>query len=223
MVNLHDLASKGDLEGVRKFLTRSAAKINNTDKAGRTPLHLAAKGGHLEVCRELLASVASVDIEDTKHTTPLLLAVENNRAKVAQVLCEAGASTSVGLQTSDGRSPLHIAANKGFVECAEVLLRHGATIDTSRNKWGFLPEEDCVASEIRFLIAAARQERDAAGPVAGAAGSSPFNPYAASAPPPMEERKEGVGFPSGCSSPQAPPSYHESVSPSQITGAEGNT
>lgn len=44
MVNFHDLASKGDLEGVRKFLTRSAAKINNTDKAGQTPLHLAAKG-----------------------------------------------------------------------------------------------------------------------------------------------------------------------------------
>lgn len=44
MVNLHDLASKGDLEGVRKSLARSAAKINNADKAGQTPLHLAAKG-----------------------------------------------------------------------------------------------------------------------------------------------------------------------------------
>lgn len=61
-------------------------------------------------------------------------------------------------------------------------------------------------SEIRTLIAAARQERDAANPVAGATGSSPYNPYAASAPPPMEERKEGVGFPPGCSSPEAPPS-----------------
>ncbi|CAN0407421.1 unnamed protein product, partial [Ectocarpus fasciculatus] len=110
MVNLHDLANKGDLEGVRKFLAKSAAKINNTDKAGQTPLHLAAKGGHVEVCRELLASVASVDIEDAKHHTPLLLAVASNKAKVAQVLCEAGASTTVGMETSDGRSPLHIAA-----------------------------------------------------------------------------------------------------------------
>lgn len=62
-----------------------------------------------------------------------------------------------------------------------------------------------MVSEIRTLIAAARQERDAVGPAAGAAGSSPYNPYAASAPPPMEERKEGV-VPPGCSSPQAPPS-----------------
>lgn len=78
------------------FLLQLMALRQQTALGVRTPY----LRGHVEVCRELLASVASVDIEDTKHTTPLLLAVENNRAKVAQVLCEAGASTSVGLQTS---------------------------------------------------------------------------------------------------------------------------
>lgn len=89
--------------------------------------------GHVEICRELIAFVATVDAEDSKHLTPLLIAVENNKAKVAQVLCEAGASTSAASPV-DGRTPLHLAANKGFVECAEVLLQHGAPIDEKPNK-----------------------------------------------------------------------------------------
>jgi len=44
MVNLHDVAGKGNLEGVRKYLKSSAAKVNNTDRDGQTALHLAARG-----------------------------------------------------------------------------------------------------------------------------------------------------------------------------------
>lgn len=89
--------------------------------------------GHAEVCRELIAYVAVVDAEDSKHLTPLLIAVANNKPKVVQVLCEAGASTSAA-SPADGRTPLHLAANKGFVECAEFLLQHGAPIDAKPNK-----------------------------------------------------------------------------------------
>lgn len=74
-----------------------------------------------------------MDAEDSKHRTSLLIAVENNRAKVAKLLCEAGASTSVACP-ADGYTPLHIAAKKGFVECAEVLLQHGAPIDGNPDK-----------------------------------------------------------------------------------------
>lgn len=44
MVNLHDVAGKGNLEAVRKFLKCSAAKVNNTDRDGQTALHSAARG-----------------------------------------------------------------------------------------------------------------------------------------------------------------------------------
>lgn len=42
--NLHDLAGKGNLEGVQKFLRTSAAKVNKTNRDGQTALHLAARG-----------------------------------------------------------------------------------------------------------------------------------------------------------------------------------
>lgn len=44
MTSLHKLASKGDVEGVRKFLKKSAAKVNSTDSDGQTALHCGAKG-----------------------------------------------------------------------------------------------------------------------------------------------------------------------------------
>lgn len=44
MVNLHDLAGKGNLEGVRKFLRSSAAKVNQANRDGQTALHSAARG-----------------------------------------------------------------------------------------------------------------------------------------------------------------------------------
>lgn len=44
MVNLHDLASKGDVEGVRKFLQKSASKVDKTNRDKQTALHCAAKG-----------------------------------------------------------------------------------------------------------------------------------------------------------------------------------
>lgn len=77
--------------------------------------------------------MASVDAEDAKHRTPLRIAVENNRAPVARALCEAGASTSV-VDPADQRTPLHLAANKGFVDCADVLLQHGAAVDGNPDK-----------------------------------------------------------------------------------------
>lgn len=44
MADLHKLASKGDVDGVRAFLKRSAAKVNSTDSDGQTALHCGAKG-----------------------------------------------------------------------------------------------------------------------------------------------------------------------------------
>lgn len=54
MANLHDLARKGDVEGVRKFLKRSAAKVNNTNRDGQTALHLCAKGSVIPMIFEFM-------------------------------------------------------------------------------------------------------------------------------------------------------------------------
>lgn len=77
--------------------------------------------------------MANVDAEDKKHQTPLQLAVGNNKAQVVRALCEAGASTNLA-NPVDGRTPLHVAANKGFTNCAEVLLQCGAAVDGNPDK-----------------------------------------------------------------------------------------
>lgn len=63
MVDLHNLASKGDVEGVRKFLRSHAAKVNKTNRDGQTALHCCAKGYAHErrYCRTLRVRPVCVD------------------------------------------------------------------------------------------------------------------------------------------------------------------
>lgn len=69
-------------------------------------------------------------------------------------------------------------------------------------RWGNLPEDSCAVSEIRVLITMARQERA----TADAAGCPPpYNPHAATAPPPTEEYKRDMNN-HYASSPEASPS-----------------
>lgn len=100
--------------------------------AARKHLSLLFFRGHLEVCRDLIEAGANPNAEDGQDRTPMWIAVDSNRAGVVQLLCEAGAHTSQA--GPEGRTPLHIAARQGFIECAELLLQHGAVVEGNPDK-----------------------------------------------------------------------------------------
>ena len=83
--SLLDAVEKGDTFAVRCFLLRGA-DVDAEDENGRTPLHLAACGGHTEVAELLIARGANVNVKDKQGKTPLGLAVERNRKDVAEQL-----------------------------------------------------------------------------------------------------------------------------------------
>ncbi|NLV17278.1 MAG: DivIVA domain-containing protein [Syntrophomonadaceae bacterium] len=66
--------------------------------------------------------------------SPLLAAVIANDIDQVKVLLNSGESTKT--MTPQGESPLMIAAHKGNVELAEVLLRAGADPDLQTTDWG---------------------------------------------------------------------------------------
>ena len=64
-----------------------------------------------------------------KTPIPLVCAVEYRRSNIVKLLLERDASTAV--QDSQGRSPLRVAAERGYLDIVRLLLAHGASVESS--------------------------------------------------------------------------------------------
>ncbi|CAI7799240.1 unnamed protein product, partial [Closterium sp. NIES-54] len=146
----------GDMAQLQQLLA-AGAKADRADYDGRTPLHLAAAGGHNDLVRLLLLEGAQVSAVDNFGTTPLLEALRAGHDETAAILASKGGT--VGLQEAgpvlcaavaaadtdllqrllshgvhpsasdyDQRSPLHIAAIKGHLHVARLLVDHHADV-----------------------------------------------------------------------------------------------
>ncbi|XP_012589318.1 PREDICTED: ankyrin repeat and SOCS box protein 10 [Condylura cristata] len=91
-----------------------------------TPLHVAASRGHAEVLQLLLRRRARPDSAPGGHTA-LHEACAGGHAACVRVLLAAGADPNIPDQ--DGKRPLHLCRGPGTLECAELLLRFGASVD----------------------------------------------------------------------------------------------
>ena len=76
-------------------LARAGADVNASGGVTRaTPLHMAARRGHVEIARALLDSGAALDARDRKGDTPLDRARNCRRPAVARLLLERGAASA---------------------------------------------------------------------------------------------------------------------------------
>jgi hemoglobin len=78
---------------VVRILAGAGANVNACDGVTRaTPLHMAARRGHLEIARTLLACGASIHARDRKGDTPLRRARNCRKNEVAELLLRSGAT-----------------------------------------------------------------------------------------------------------------------------------
>ena len=82
---------------------------NAKDSDGSTPLHWAARSGHVEVVRCLVEGGADKNVVTSNGSTPLHLAADNGHVEVVRFLVEGGADKNV--VDSDGRTPLQLASS----------------------------------------------------------------------------------------------------------------
>ena len=105
---------------------------------GLTPLHYAARHGHVDVAQELLKAGAELDAKEANGIWPLLMAVSNNNMPMAHFLIEQDAL--INDQDWYGRSPLWEAVN------VRNLYLHNGTFEHNIDR-------DAVLEVIKELIA----------------------------------------------------------------------
>ena len=88
----NECASEAGPEVVH-MLVRAGADVNaQSGVTNATPLHMAARRGHVEIARALLDCGAALNMRDKKRDTPLDRAINCRREKVAQLLRERAAA-----------------------------------------------------------------------------------------------------------------------------------
>jgi ankyrin repeat protein len=123
----------GDAERLRVLLKENPAQVRGKNAGGLSPLHLAAREGHVEAVRILIANGADVKaVEDRYYErTPLHLAVVAAKPAAVAVLLDSGADANA--RDSEGDTALHLAAWSGNEELIKLLLARKANCDVKDN------------------------------------------------------------------------------------------
>eukprot|EP00913_Durusdinium_trenchii_P017336 g16302.t2 len=124
---LHSATFDNDVEEVEHQLV--GANIEDADKRGFTPLHLASEVGHLDVVDRLTEAKADLEAKggEYSYTPPLHCAAQSGHPATVDRLLAAGAA--VDAKDNNGQTPLHYAAHYGRSEAAQRLVDAGADVD----------------------------------------------------------------------------------------------
>ncbi|XP_029472101.1 ankyrin repeat and SOCS box protein 13 isoform X3 [Rhinatrema bivittatum] len=95
--------------------------------ADRTPVHEAARQGHVGQLQELIDYGACVNLVTVDSITPLHEACLQRQTQCVKLLLTAGAQ--VDARNIDGSTPLCDACASGSIECIKLLLEHGAKVN----------------------------------------------------------------------------------------------
>lgn len=125
--DIHELAMKGDLEGVKELIEKDPGTVNAKDSDGRTPLHWACRGVHLDLVKLLVERGADVNAEDNNGVVPLHSLATRNSAEAIEFLTAKGAN--VDAVSYGGNTALHYAALSDAADAAAVLIKEGADME----------------------------------------------------------------------------------------------
>jgi ankyrin repeat protein len=128
---IHELAQKGDLEGVKALIEKNPELVNARDKDGRSPLHWASRGVHLEIVKFLVDQGANVNAADSNQVVPLHSLAVRNAAAAIEILVAKGAN--VDAKDYGGNTALHYAALYDAVDAVALLIEKGADIENREN------------------------------------------------------------------------------------------
>uniref|UniRef100_A0AAQ5YC43 Ankyrin repeat domain 52 n=1 Tax=Amphiprion ocellaris TaxID=80972 RepID=A0AAQ5YC43_AMPOC len=137
---LHYAAASHTFCGCLDYLLDNGANPTLKNSKGYSAVHYAAAYGnkqHLELVSK---------VESNIPVSPLHLAAYYGHCEALRLLCET--LVSLDVRDIEGQTALHLAAQKGFSTCVEVLLKHQAsyTLKEHKHKWTPLHAAGVLAS-----------------------------------------------------------------------------
>ncbi|KAM7541439.1 hypothetical protein Aperf_G00000032655 [Anoplocephala perfoliata] len=129
-----NLARNGKVTELLNLINSDPNMIALKDSSGRTVLHWAACGGHVELVKCLIQRGCRPDEPDSSGWTPLMIAVSAGREDVVVYLLDSGLSINVNTVNSTGQNCLHYAASRNRLSIARRLLLAGIQADL--RDWG---------------------------------------------------------------------------------------
>ena len=110
-------------------MIKKKANVGCSDKDNLTPLILAAAEGNAEAVGRLIQNGANIFSLDSEEKSALYWAAAQNHIKVVQVFLKDYRSRAlIKLSDRNDNTPLHIAAEQGFINMVIELCNAGADL-----------------------------------------------------------------------------------------------
>ena len=124
-------SARGDTKRI-EALVKKGERVDARDAYGRTPLHVAAYGGHHEAMRVLVRAGADPNsLENDRYDIITIAAVANDIPTLKVALALGGSAKNI-TSRYDGTA-LIAAAHLGHAEVVRILIRAGAPLDHVNN------------------------------------------------------------------------------------------
>lgn len=122
---IFEYSAVGSVDRVKRLLAKDESLAFSRDRRNQTPLHWAARGGHVVVIDLLIEAGADVRAEDKNGHEPLAAAVESGQATAVSRLLHHGANANARGGHFGGHV-LHRAVLQKNEEAVRALLDAGA-------------------------------------------------------------------------------------------------
>ncbi|XP_020912149.2 uncharacterized protein LOC110249911 [Exaiptasia diaphana] len=146
---LHISVQKRYTDVARILISRIGSAIHCADVTGSTPLHIAARNNDLELIKMLIEAGARVDSKCSRFlhqeqaiSRSLSLCIKK---RIHPILRDKDTLYSMAIETcSCGHTPVHVAAQFGHIESAQLLLQQNENLSI---------EADCDGSSLIHIAA----------------------------------------------------------------------